>query len=204
MIRTSFILKVPKKYNCINKYFKNKRIGKNTKKFYDISSKIYEKNIIFIGQPINTFIVQLLISQVIFLFMNRKNEKNRIFINTPYQTKNNFLYTSDLYLYNFLQTIRFEYSSYNIGLCNYDIGLILSSGIKSNRYGLKNSIVLFTETEINSKRISNKKDTVTFWKDLLYKQNLIIYNISKETQLKPETIKKVSFNQVVLSKETIN
>ncbi|MHC4606682.1 MAG: ATP-dependent Clp protease proteolytic subunit, partial [Planctomycetota bacterium] len=50
---------------------------------YDIWSRLLKDRIIFIGTPIDDYIANLVIAQMLFLQMENKNQDINLYINTP-------------------------------------------------------------------------------------------------------------------------
>jgi ATP-dependent Clp protease protease subunit len=63
---------------------------------YDIWSRLLKDRIVFIGTPIDDYIANLVIAQMLFLQMENKSQDINVYINTPGDRKSTRLNSSHL------------------------------------------------------------------------------------------------------------
>ena len=104
---------------------------------YDIWSRLLKDRIVFIGTPIDDYIANLVIAQMLFLQMENKGQDINIYINTP-----GGYVTSGLAIYDTMQFVHCDVATYCIGQASSMASLLLAAGTKGKRYALPNSRVM--------------------------------------------------------------
>jgi len=104
---------------------------------YDIWSRLLKDRIIFIGSPINDYIANLVIAQLIFLQSESKNQDIQMYINTPGGSV-----TAGLAIYDTMQFIKCDVATYCIGMAASMGAVLLSAGTKGKRYALPNARIM--------------------------------------------------------------
>jgi ATP-dependent Clp protease protease subunit len=104
---------------------------------YDIWSRLLKDRIIFIGTPIDDYIANLVIAQMLFLQMENKSQDINVYINTPGGYVN-----SGMAIYDTMQFVHCDVATYCIGQASSMGALLLTAGTKGKRYALPNSRIM--------------------------------------------------------------
>ena len=104
---------------------------------YDIYSRLLKDNIIFIGTPIEDNLANLVVAQLLFLEAEDPEKEISIYINSP-----GGVVTAGLAIYDTLQFIRPDVTTYCIGQAASMAALILAAGTPGKRFALPNSRVI--------------------------------------------------------------
>lgn len=104
---------------------------------YDIWSRLLKDRIIFIGTPIDDYISNLVIAQLLFLQSENRNQDINIYINSP-----GGYVTSGLAIYDTMQFIQPDVATYCVGQASSIAALILTAGKKGKRFALPNARIL--------------------------------------------------------------
>jgi ATP-dependent Clp protease, protease subunit len=104
---------------------------------YDIYSRLLKDRIIFIGSSITDSLANVVIAEFLFL-QNESSEKDiNLYLNTPGGS-----ITAGLAIYDTMQFVSCDVSTYCIGQASSMGALLLAGGTKGKRYLLPNSRVL--------------------------------------------------------------
>ena len=104
---------------------------------YDIYSRLLKDRIVFIGTPIDDTIANLIIAQVLFLHMEDKDKDINIYINSPGGSV-----TAGLAIYDTIQFVNCNVSTYCLGQAASMGALLLTAGTKGKRYSLPHARVM--------------------------------------------------------------
>src|SRR3990167_2338469 len=104
---------------------------------YDIYSRLLKDRIVFIGTPIDDTIANLIIAQILFLQMDEPEKDINIYINSPGGSV-----TSGLAIYDTIQFVKSDVSTYCLGQAASMGALLLAAGTKGKRYSLPHSRVM--------------------------------------------------------------
>lgn len=104
---------------------------------YDIWSRLLKDRIIFIGTPIDDYIANLVIAQLLFLQSENRNQDISLYINSP-----GGYVTSGLAIYDTMQFIQPDVATYCVGQASSIAALLLAAGRKGKRFSLPNSRIL--------------------------------------------------------------
>jgi ATP-dependent Clp protease, protease subunit len=104
---------------------------------YDIYSRLLRDNIIFLGFPIDDTIANLVTAQLLFLEAEDPQKDIAIYINSPGGS-----ITAGMAIYDTMQFIRPDLTTYCIGQAASMAALLLAAGKKGKRFALPNSRVL--------------------------------------------------------------
>lgn len=133
---------------------------------YDIYSRLLKDRIVFIGTPIDDHVANLVIAQLLFLQMEDVSKDINIYINTP-----GGMVTSGLAIYDTLQFVKPDVSTYCVGQATSMGALLLCAGKKGKRYALPNSRIMIhqpwggaqgaaTDISIQANEILRLKDRI--------------------------------------------
>lgn len=104
---------------------------------YDIYSRLLKDRIVFIGTPIDDMIANLVIAQLLFLQMEDPKKEVSIYIHSP-----GGYVTAGLAIYDTMQFMTCDVSTYCIGQAASMGAVLLSGGTKGKRYILPNARVM--------------------------------------------------------------
>ena len=104
---------------------------------YDIYSRLLKDNVIFLGQPIDDNVSNLLIAQLLFLEAENPEKDISIYINSPGGS-----ITAGLAIYDTMQYVKPDIATICIGQAASMAAVLLAAGAKGKRYCLPNSRVL--------------------------------------------------------------
>ncbi len=103
---------------------------------YDIYSLLLKNRIIFLGEPINNHIANLVVAQMLFLDNENPDKEIRLYINCP-----GGIITAGLAIYDTMQIVSAPVSTICVGLAASMGTVLLAAGVKGRRYALPNSTV---------------------------------------------------------------
>ena len=104
---------------------------------YDIYSRLLKDNVIFLGQPIDDTVSNLIIAQMLFLEAENPEKDISIYINSPGGS-----ITAGLAIYDTMQYVKPDIATICIGQAASMAAVLLAAGNKGKRYCLPNSRVL--------------------------------------------------------------
>jgi len=134
---------------------------------YDIYSRLLEDRIVFIGTPIDDYVANLVIAQLLFLQKENKNQDIQMFLNTPGGSV-----TAGLAIYDTMQFVHCPVATYCIGQCASMGAVLLAAGAKGKRHALPNARIMIhqpwggvhgtaADISIQAEEILRMKDTLT-------------------------------------------
>ena len=104
---------------------------------YDIYSRLLKDRIVFIGTPIDDYVANLVIAQMLFLQMEEKDKDINVYINSPGGSV-----TAGLAIYDTIQFIKCDVATYCVGQAASMGAVLLAAGTKGKRFVLPNSRVM--------------------------------------------------------------
>lgn len=104
---------------------------------YDIYSRLLKDNIIFIGTPIDDNLSNLVVAQLLFLEAEDPEKEVSIYINSPGGSV-----TAGLAIYDTIQFIRPDVTTYCIGQAASMAAVLLAAGTPGKRFALPNSRII--------------------------------------------------------------
>jgi ATP-dependent Clp protease protease subunit len=134
---------------------------------YDIYSRLLKDNVIFLGQPIDDNVSNLIIAQMLFLEAENPEKDISIYINSPGGS-----ITAGLAIYDTMQYVKPDITTICIGQAASMAAVLLAAGKKGKRFALPNSRVLIhqplmhglggqaTEIDIHARDIMQMKQRI--------------------------------------------
>ena len=130
---------------------------------YDIYSRLLKERIIFIGNPIDDVVANLIIAQLLFLEAEDSEKDAYMYINCP-----GGVVTAGLAIYDTMQYIKTPVSTICIGQAASMGAMLLTAGEKGKRFALPNARIMIhqplggaqgqaTDIEIQTKEILRVK-----------------------------------------------
>jgi ATP-dependent Clp protease, protease subunit len=104
---------------------------------YDIYSRLLKDRIIFIGTPIDDYVANLVIAQMLFLQMEEVGKDISVYINTPGGSV-----TAGLAIYDTMQFVKCDVATYCVGQASSMGAVLLCAGTKGKRHALPNSRIM--------------------------------------------------------------
>ena len=104
---------------------------------YDIYSRLLKDRIIFIGEPIDDNVSNLVIAQLLFLEAEDPEKDISIYVNSP-----GGMVTAGLAIYDTMQYIKSPISSICVGQASSMGALLLTAGTKGKRFALPNARIM--------------------------------------------------------------
>lgn len=104
---------------------------------YDIWSRLLKDRIVFVGMPIDDYIANLIIAQLLFLQMENKNQDINMYINTPGGSV-----TAGLAIYDTMQFVQCDVVTYCIGQASSMGAVLMTAGAKGKRHALPHSRIM--------------------------------------------------------------
>lgn len=161
---------------------------------YDIYSRLLKDRIVFLGEPIDDHVANIIIAQLLFLDAENSDQDIKFYINSPGGSV-----SAGLAIYDTMQYIKSPVSTICVGLAASMASVLLAAGAKGKRFALPNSEVLIHQvmggTEGQASDIKIHAEHILKTKD---KMNRII---AKHTGQKVATVEKDSDRDNYLSAE---
>ena len=107
---------------------------------YDIYSRLLKDNVIFLGQPIDDTVSNLIIAQLLFLEAENPEKDISVYINSPGGS-----ITAGLAIYDTMQYVKPDIQTICLGQAASMAAVLLAAGKKNKRYALPNSRVLIQQ-----------------------------------------------------------
>jgi ATP-dependent Clp protease protease subunit len=104
---------------------------------YDIYSRLLKDRIIFIGEPIDDTVANLIIAQLLFMEAEDPDKDVNVYIHSP-----GGLVTAGLAIYDTMQYIKPAIATICVGQAASMGSLLLAAGTKGKRYALPNARVM--------------------------------------------------------------
>jgi ATP-dependent Clp protease protease subunit len=137
---------------------------------FDIYSRLLKDRIIFIGTPIDDFVANSVIAQMLFLQMSDPKKDIHIYINSPGGSV-----TAGLAIYDTMQFVTCDVNTYCIGIAASMGALLLTAGTHGKRFCLPNAHVMIHQVSGGaSGSASDVERTVEFMFTLKKRLNEIL------------------------------
>jgi ATP-dependent Clp protease protease subunit len=104
---------------------------------YDIYSRLLKERVVFVVGPIDDYMANVVVAQLLFLESENPDKDINLYINSP-----GGVVTAGLAIYDTMQYIRCDVSTMCIGQAASAASLLLMAGTKGKRYALPNSRVM--------------------------------------------------------------
>ena len=131
---------------------------------YDIYSRLLKDRIIFLGEPIDNHVANIIIAQFLFLDAENKDKDIKFYINSPGGSV-----TAGMAIYDTMQYIKCDVSTICVGMAASMASMLLAAGAKGKRFTLPNSEIMIhqvmggaegqaTDIKIRAEHILQVKD----------------------------------------------
>ena len=110
---------------------------------FDIYSRLLRERIVFLGQPVEDDIANVITAQLLFLEAEDPEKDINLYINSPGGS-----ITAGMAIYDTMQFIRPDVVTICLGQCASMGALLLTAGTKGKRFALPNSRILIHQPSI--------------------------------------------------------
>ncbi len=175
---------------------------------YDIYSRLLKDRIIFLGGPIDDYMANLVIAQLLFLANEDPKKDIHLYINSPGGSV-----ASGLAIYDTMQFIKPDVSTICVGMAASMGAFLLSGGAKGKRFSLPNSEVMIhqphggaegqaTDIEINARHILKLRAQLNelMAKNTGQKVSVIEKDVERDNWMSAEEAKKYGIIDAVITK----
>lgn len=165
---------------------------------YDIYSRLLKERIIFLGGPIDDYVANLIIAQL--LFLESEDPKKDIYI---YINSGGGVVTSALAILDTMNYVKPDISTVCVGMAASAAAVILSAGAKGKRFALPNAEVMIhqpwggaqgqaTDIEITAKQILKTREKLNkiLSKNTGQALSKIEHDVERDFFMSPEEAKK--------------
>lgn len=111
---------------------------------YDIYSRLLKDNVIFLGQPVDDTVSNLIIAQMLFLEAENPEKDIWLYVNSPGGSV-----TAGLAIYDAMQYVKPDVATICIGQAASMAAVLLAAGKKGKRYVLPNSRIIIHQPLMN-------------------------------------------------------
>ncbi len=150
---------------------------------YDIYSRLLKERIIFLGEPIDDHIANLIIAQLLFLDAEDSKKDIKLYINSPGGSV-----TAALAIYDTMQYVKSDVITICVGQAASAAAVLLASGTKGKRFALPNSRVLIHQ--IMGGAEGQAKDVAIQTREMLRVKEQVDRILAKHTGQPKEKIEK--------------
>ncbi|MDQ6802297.1 MAG: ATP-dependent Clp endopeptidase proteolytic subunit ClpP [Acidobacteriota bacterium] len=134
---------------------------------YDIYSRLLKDNVIFLGQPIDDTVSNLIIAQLLFLEAENPEKDISLYINSPGGS-----ITAGLAIYDTMQYVKPDIQTICIGQAASMSAVLLAAGKKGKRFCLPNSRVVIHQPLIMGGGLSGQASEIDIHaKDIMRMRN---------------------------------
>ena len=109
---------------------------------YDIYSRLLKDRIIFLGEPIDDHVANVIIAQMLFLQSQKRDAEIRLYINSP-----GGYVTAGLALYDTMQMLHCDIATICIGQASSMGAFLLAAGTKGKRFALPHSRIMIHQPQ---------------------------------------------------------
>ncbi|ATW25503.1 ATP-dependent Clp endopeptidase proteolytic subunit ClpP [Candidatus Formimonas warabiya] len=176
---------------------------------YDIYSRLLKDRIVFLGSPVDDYVANLIIAQMLFLEAEDPDKDIHLYINSPGGS-----ISAGMAIYDTMQYIRPDVSTICVGLAASMGAFLLATGAPGKRFALPNSEIMIhqpsggtqgqaVDIEIHAKRILRIRDELN--KILSERTGQSLKKIEKDTDrdyfMSPVEAKEYGLIDQVISKK---
>jgi ATP-dependent Clp protease protease subunit len=161
---------------------------------FDIYSRLLKERIIFLGEPIEDHVANLVIAQLLFLESEDQEKDIMLYINSP-----GGIVTSGLAIYDTMQYLKAPVSTICIGQAASMGAVLLAAGTKGKRYALPNSRIMLHQGSGGFR--GNTPDVEIQVKEMLHLTDRLMRILAEHTGQEFEKVKKDADRDYFMSAE---
>jgi ATP-dependent Clp protease protease subunit len=159
---------------------------------FDIYSRLLKERIIFLGEPIEDHVANLVIAQLLFLESEDPDKDISLYINSP-----GGVVTSGLAIYDTIQYLKAPVSTICIGQAASMGAVLLAAGRKGKRYALPNSRIMIHQGSGGFR--GNTPDVEIQVKEMLQLTDRLMHILAEHTGQEFDKVKKDSERDYFMS-----
>jgi ATP-dependent Clp protease protease subunit len=161
---------------------------------FDIYSRLLKERIIFLGEPIEDHVANLVIAQLLFLESEDQEKDIMLYINSP-----GGIVTSGLAIYDTMQYLKAPVSTICIGQAASMGAVLLAAGTKGKRYALPNSRIMLHQGSGGFR--GNTPDVEIQVKEMLHLTDRLMRILAEHSGQEFEKVKKDADRDYFMSSE---
>ena len=161
---------------------------------FDIYSRLLKERIIFLGEPIEDHIANLVIAQLLFLESEDPSKDISLYINSP-----GGVVTSGLAIYDTMQYLKAPVSTICIGQAASMASVLLAAGAKGKRFALPNSRIMIHQGSAGFR--GNTPDVEIQMREVMHLTDRLNRIMAAHTGQSPEKVKQDSDRDFYMSAE---
>jgi ATP-dependent Clp protease protease subunit len=149
---------------------------------FDIYSRLLKERIIFLGEPIEDHIANLVIAQLLFLESEDPTKDISLYVNSP-----GGVVTAGLAIYDTMQYLKAPVSTICIGMAASMASVLLAAGAKSKRFALPNSRIMIHQGSAGFR--GNTPDVEIQMREVMHLTDRLTRILAAHTGQTPEKVK---------------
>jgi ATP-dependent Clp protease protease subunit len=149
---------------------------------FDIYSRLLKERIIFLGEPIEDHIANLVIAQLLFLESEDPSKDISLYNNSP-----GGVVTSGLAIYDTMQYLKAPVSTICIGMAASMSSVLLAAGAKGKRFALPNSRIMIHQGSAGFR--GNTPDVEIQMREVMHLTERLTGILAAHTGQPPEKVK---------------
>ena len=161
---------------------------------FDIYSRLLKERIIFLGEPIEDHVANLVIAQLLFLESEDQAKDIMLYVNSP-----GGIVTSGLAIYDTMQYLKAPVSTICIGQAASMGAVLLAAGTKGKRYALPNSRIMLHQGSGGFR--GNTPDVEIQVREMLHLTDRLMHILAEHTGQDFEKVKKDADRDYFMSAE---
>ncbi len=161
---------------------------------FDIYSRLLKERIVFLGEPIEDHVANLIIAQLLFLESEDQEKDIMLYINSP-----GGIVTSGLAIYDTMQYLKAPVSTICIGQAASMGAVLLAAGAKGKRFALPNSRIMLHQGSGGFR--GNTPDVEIQVKEMLTLTDRLMKILGEHTGQDYEKVKKDAERDYFMSSE---
>jgi ATP-dependent Clp protease protease subunit len=150
---------------------------------YDIYSRLLKENIVFIGGPIDDYMANSVIAQLLFLSSQNPKKDVNLYINSPGGSV-----TAGLAIYDTMKFIKPDITTICMGMAASMAQVLLCAGTKGKRFALPHSRIMMHQPSGGTQ--GQSADIEIYTREILRIRELLYTIIGEQTGKDAEQIKK--------------
>src|SRR5213592_807547 len=163
---------------------------------YDIYSRLLKDNVIFLGQPIDDTVSNLIIAQLLFLEAENPEKDISLYINSPGGS-----ITAGLAIYDTMQYVKPNIQTLCVGQAASMAAVLLAAGTKGKRFALPNSRVVIHQPLIMGSGLSGQATEIDIHaKDIMRMRHRMNEILAKHTG---QTVEKIDRDYILQAAEAV-
>jgi len=144
---------------------------------YDIYSRLLQDRIIMLGTTVTNELINSVIAQIFFLEMKNPDQDINLYINSPGGSV-----TAGIALYDIMQFVKCDISTYCIGMAASMGSLILASGAPGKRYILPHARTMIHQPHVGGTGLSGQVSDIEIQaREMIFTKKKLVEIYSKHT-----------------------